>query len=69
MNIVIYIQYVERLYMKLVVLGATGGTGMKIVSRALELGHSVTAFVRTPAKLREFADRITIAQGNLLNSA
>lgn len=55
--------------MKLVVLGATGGTGMKIVSRALELGHSVTAFVRTPAKLREFADRITIAQGNLLNSA
>ena len=54
--------------MKLVVLGATGGTGMEIVHKALDLGHSVTAFVRTPDKLKKFADRITIVSGDLLNS-
>jgi putative NADH-flavin reductase len=30
--------------MKLVVLGATGGTGLEIVSQAIDRGHSVTAF-------------------------
>ena len=54
--------------MKLVVLGATGGTGMEIVRKALDLGHSVTAFVRTPDKLKKFADRISIVSGDLLNS-
>ena len=35
---------------KLLVLGATGGTGRCIVSQALERGHEVTAFVRSPEK-------------------
>ncbi|MCU1299595.1 MAG: hypothetical protein JWO91_3873 [Acidobacteriaceae bacterium] len=34
--------------MKLVVLGATGGTGLEIVRQAIERGHSVTAFARAP---------------------
>jgi putative NADH-flavin reductase len=55
--------------MKLVVLGATGGTGLEIVRRAIEQGHSVTAFVRSPERLEPFRDRITIRQGDLLNSA
>jgi putative NADH-flavin reductase len=55
--------------MKLVVLGATGGTGLEIVRQAIEQGHSVTAFVRAPDKLHAFRDRITIQQGDLLNSA
>ncbi len=55
--------------MKLVVLGATGGTGLELVSRALDCGHHVTAFVRSPERLRPFAGRITVQQGNLLNSA
>jgi putative NADH-flavin reductase len=55
--------------MKLVVLGATGGTGIEIVRQAMERGHSVTAMVRSPEKLRPYADRITIKPGNLLNSA
>src|SRR5260370_23589324 len=55
--------------MKLVVLGATGSTGLEIVRQAIEHGHSVTAFVRSPERLKPFRDRITIAQGDLLNSA
>src|SRR5260370_28363062 len=55
--------------MKLVVLGATGGTGLEIVRRAVKLGHSVTAFVRSPDRLSMYRDQITIKQGDLLNSA
>jgi putative NADH-flavin reductase len=55
--------------MKLVVLGATGATGLEIVRQALERGHSVTALVRSPERLKPFGDRITVKQGDLLNSA
>jgi putative NADH-flavin reductase len=55
--------------MKLVVLGATGGTGLEIVRQAIERGHSVTAFVRSPERLKAFDNRITIIQGDLLNRA
>lgn len=54
--------------MKLLVLGATGGTGMEIVRQALERDHSVTAFVRSPDRLKPFENRITVRQGNLLNT-
>jgi putative NADH-flavin reductase len=55
--------------MKLAVLGATGGTGLEIVRQAIEHGHSVTAFVRSPERLKPFGNRITVKQGDLLNSA
>jgi putative NADH-flavin reductase len=55
--------------MKLIVLGATGGTGLEIVRQAIERGHSVTALVRSPERLAPFRDRITVKQGNLLDSA
>ena len=55
--------------MKLIVLGATGGTGIEIVRQAVERGHSVTAFVRSPEKLNLLRDRITVKQGDLLNCA
>jgi putative NADH-flavin reductase len=55
--------------MNLVVLGATGSTGLEIVRQAIEHGHSVTAFVRSPERLRPFRDRIIVKQGDLLNSA
>jgi putative NADH-flavin reductase len=55
--------------MKLVVLGATGGTGLEIVRQAVEQGHAVTAFVRSTEKLKPFGDRITVRQGNLLDVA
>lgn len=53
--------------MKLVVLGATGGTGLEIVRQAVEQGHSLTAFVRSRERLKAFQNRIAIVQGNLLN--
>src|SRR2546428_13712349 len=55
--------------MKLVVLGATGGMGLEIVRQAIEHGHSVTALVRSPDRLKPFRDRMTVTQGNLLNSS
>ncbi len=54
--------------MKLVILGATGGTGLEIVRQAIERGHSVTALVRSPERLKLFWDRITIKRGDLLDS-
>ena len=35
----------------------------------MERGHSVTALVRSPDRLKPFRDRITVKQGDLLNSA
>lgn len=55
--------------MKLLILGATGGTGLEIVRQALERGHSITALVRSPQRLKQFQNRITIQQGDLLNTA
>jgi putative NADH-flavin reductase len=55
--------------MKLLVLGATGGTGLEIIRRSIERGHSVTAFVRSPERLKSFGDRISVVRGDLLNSA
>ena len=54
--------------MKLVILGATGGTGLEIVGRSIERGHCVTTFVRSPERLKRFQDRITIQQGDVLNA-
>jgi len=54
--------------MKLLVLGATGGTGIEIVRQAIERGHSVTVFVRSPVRLKPFGEHITVRQGNLLNA-
>jgi putative NADH-flavin reductase len=56
-----------RDHMKLLVLGATGGTGLEIVKQALDRGHSVTALVRSTDRLRPFRNRINIEQGDLLS--
>ena len=51
--------------MKLLVLGATGGTGQEVVSQALEKGHLVTAFVRDPSRLKVPADRLRVLTGTV----
>ncbi len=37
--------------MRILIFGATGGTGRELVTQAVDQGHGVTAFVRDPAKL------------------
>ncbi len=49
--------------MKLLVFGATGGTGRAVVERTLEEGHHVTAFVRDPARMPA-RPRLTVATGD-----
>jgi putative NADH-flavin reductase len=52
---------------KLLVFGATGGTGRALLEQALEQGHVVTAFARDPAKVRSAHQNLTVAQGNMLD--
>ena len=37
--------------MKLLIFGATGGTGRELLKQALKRGHNVTAYARNPAKI------------------
>lgn len=56
--------------MKIIVFGATGSVGEKIVNQALEKGYSVTAFVRNPEKLTsKNHPNLNIFQGDVLNLA
>jgi len=55
--------------MKVVVFGASGGTGIEIVRQALTGGHLVTAFVRNPAKLGLEHPNLSIFQGNAQDAA
>ncbi|HXH18912.1 MAG TPA: SDR family oxidoreductase [Chitinophagales bacterium] len=55
--------------MKILILGATGGTGQQLVSQALEKGYEVTAFVREPSKLKQVHPKLTIVKGNVLDKA
>jgi hypothetical protein len=54
--------------LRILIIGATGGTGRQLVQQALDLGHQVTAFVRKPAKKMEHAN-LRVAQGNVLDYA
>lgn len=51
--------------MKITIFGATGKTGRRLVAQALEEGHEVTAFTRTPSKLEAEHDRLSVVQGDV----
>jgi len=53
--------------MKLLVFGATGGTGREIVAQALEQGHVATVFVRNPAAISTRHDHLKLVQGDVLD--
>nr|WP_232826182.1 SDR family oxidoreductase [Cyanothece sp. BG0011] len=55
--------------MKLVVFGATGNVGQQVVKQALEQGHEVTAFARNPLKLDIKHPKLTLFQGDVMDSA
>jgi putative NADH-flavin reductase len=54
---------------KILVFGASGGTGRNIVSQALDQGHDVTAFVRVPGKVGIQHPRLREAFGDAANDA
>ena len=56
--------------MKLVIFGSTAGTGRELVEQALEQGHDVSAFARTPEKLGDLEyPNLRVIQGDVLDSA
>ncbi|MBA3820877.1 MAG: SDR family oxidoreductase [Deltaproteobacteria bacterium] len=55
--------------MKLLVLGATGGTGRELVERALAQGHAVRAMVRDVHKLARSDERLEVVQGDIMEPA
>lgn len=50
--------------MKLTIFGGTGAVGGHVIEQALDMGHEVTAFVRSPEKL-ERREELTVIQGQL----
>jgi nucleoside-diphosphate-sugar epimerase len=54
---------------RVLIIGATGGTGRQLVEQALEQGHQVTAFVRKPEKLKIEHANLRVAAGNVLDYA
>ena len=50
--------------MRLVIFGPTGGTGRRLVERAIAEGHEVTAFVRNPSKMNARHRRLRVVVGD-----
>jgi len=55
--------------MKITIFGATGKSGLYILSEALNRNHQVTVFVRTPEKLGKYASSVKIVQGDVADFA
>lgn len=54
--------------MRILILGATGRTGRELVELGLARGHTLTAFVRSPDKVRERSERLRVERGDPLDS-
>lgn len=55
--------------MRIIIFGSTGGVGRHIVTRALDQGHTVTAFARTPTKLDLKHENLRIVSGDVTDQA
>jgi len=54
---------------RVLIVGASGGTGRQLVTQALERGHVVTVLVRNPLKLPIEHPQLQIIQGDVLDYA
>src|SRR5215208_5543337 len=55
--------------MRLVIFGPTGGTGRRLVERAIAEGHEVTALVRNPSRMKARHRRLKIVVGDAFHAA
>ena len=55
--------------LRILIIGATGGTGRELVQKALEQGHQVTALVRKPKKMKVEHPNLRVVRGNILEYA
>ncbi len=53
----------------ILVLGGTGGTGQQVILRALQQGHQVTAFVRSPQRFTIVDDRLRVLAGSVTDDS
>jgi putative NADH-flavin reductase len=53
---------------RLLVLGATGGTGQQLVTQALAQGHAVTVLVRDPQRMPVVSERLRVLAGSVTGS-
>ena len=54
--------------MQITILGATGQVGKATLREALNKGYQVKVLVRSPDKLGDLKEKVTIVKGDLLNS-
>jgi len=57
----------ENVKKKVLIFGATGGTGQELVKQALEHKYAVSAFVRSPQKIKLSNANLKIIKGDVLN--
>jgi putative NADH-flavin reductase len=50
--------------MRVIVFGATGGTGRCLIEQGLQRGFEMTAFVRRPERARGYDPRVTLVRGD-----
>jgi putative NADH-flavin reductase len=55
--------------MRIVVFGASRGVGLEVVKQALEAGHVVTAFIRSPEKFVLKHANLTVFKGDAMDTA
>ena len=55
--------------MKIVVFGASRGAGLQVVKQALEAGHIVTAFVRSPEKFEVGHENLIVFKGDAMDAS
>jgi len=53
---------------RVLIIGATGGTGRQLVAQALERGYAVTALVRDASRLQVNHPQLTVLQGDVLDA-
>jgi len=54
--------------MRLVIFGSTGGTGRRLVERAIAEGHEVTAFAKDPSRMPAHHQRLKVVVGDAFDA-